>query len=850
MPKPKKVEKRYEEYKKYNNKAAVALVDYIEELNTENNENNINTLILPENDDEKEKNSKKKLGMEEVNMLIQLYEDLGCELKNEYEEKEDTNKNEAESLKKTIKAFSKDYAALQRYKRMLETKSGACKMNIEEFYENSRTRTIEISEKEFSSLSSVGEGQNVRYKVNFIVEDEPVAGVQKGDAAVGFFTRSKTGDKKISALLLEEKSGQLKKELKEKYPGAKEFIKNLEYEDATIYGNGDTGLSQLLFRNPELFGASYGINTTKKMMKQTLSIKTGNEAEHAKNSLKAVKNQEQFYAYIDYVSAILKEKYALDIKEMNGIPLNSDISKRNALTSVMADILGCGEYFAYSEKMKIKTRKKGEDVTIDGVMMMPAKGHDPSAAGVESLMTKRDGNSYEDCKGMVKSIASIQFHDYITGNGDRHPGNLFLSFDKKGKVSEGMAIDNDACFGSYEEVGNLPYGPKISTLRIIPKSMADAVKNTKPEVLEVLMQGYGLSKPEIENTINRFKDLQQKLVMIEKAYKNVKDPLYIDKKIPRIVPDEEMDKFFVNEQLSHNDFRTSDSNLFGRIIAESDYKSGMGFAFNNLLYSGCKMSADFSKEYYGRLKRELQEFSDLNASVKQEKNYRKDALFENSAKACNKILQFEEKMPDMRLLANKESVCSKEMVKKCPQFSSFKKTVKQALDSLQKYIDDTTRKSFGGEESKYEEYLTTKAEIDLYKKEIANGKGNTALESGETFSDLLKESQKNLKRLENNAEVRKIKYALKMKEKLERVNEKIEKLDSTVTELQTCEKKCISMNATKDEKKHNPYLGSARQNEGKSLVGRQRISVVNKPRINGNIDEINGAGIKNNILNL
>ena len=130
------------------------------------------------------KRNKNGLDPATVDQLMKLYEDTALEFKKKYE-----NRTDASEYKKMAKTFSKDYIALKHYKNNLER--GAEQQGIEKFYENSRTRTIEIPMGDMSLLGTVGAGQNIRYKVNFKVIDEDIDMAKEGDIVTGYFTKTK-----------------------------------------------------------------------------------------------------------------------------------------------------------------------------------------------------------------------------------------------------------------------------------------------------------------------------------------------------------------------------------------------------------------------------------------------------------------------------------------------------------------------------------------------------------------------------------------------------------------------------------------------------------------------------------
>ena len=127
-------------------------------------------------------------------------------------------------------------------------------------------------------------------------------------------------------------------------------------------------------------------------------------------------------------------------------------------------------------------------------------------------------------------------------------------------------------------------GVSFSKLRIIPKSMADAVMNTKNEMFAVLLQGYDLSDNEITVQTARLMDVKNKLEYCKKAYEDV-EAGYLDPDIPRIVPDDEMDKYMVSEQLAYTPQKEEEihhSNLFGKLTtSQSSFLSNKYSSIRN-----------------------------------------------------------------------------------------------------------------------------------------------------------------------------------------------------------------------------------------------------------------------------
>ena len=815
MPTDKRVDKRSALFDSTELESAKKLSDEIKKLKKEHKDNN------------------KKLTAAEAQQLLQLYEQLGLELKDQYASFSKKESNGAKSTKKLMKKFAKDYSALRKYKDRLDksdNKNGF--LDVEEFFENSRTRVIKLSEEGYKKLSSVGAGMNTRLKVSFLVEDEPVEGVKKGDATIGFFTESQPNFHPHRDEMMKQKAEILKKALSEKYPDAKDFIKDLKIETADSFSDG---MTEELRMYSYLFGTEYNIKNSINNLKKdmTFTLENNHEDEKLKNELKIlgkIKNEQQFFAYVEFNSGIIKENFSIDTKDNYGIQKNVDSGKRNALASEFADIFGCPESIAYAEKMDIVTKVNGEEVIKKGVMMMPAKGEDPFTFDSTSKVAKRDGFSYEDSNGLALSVAKLQLLDYLIGNSDRHTGNFFVQMGENGKVKFVQGIDNDTSFGATNEIANHCYGVPLSKMRIIPKSMADAIKNTKPEVLEVIMQGYGLNDREVANTIDRFTDLKEKLGKFDEAYKNA-DPLYIHPMIPRIVPDKNFDMFSFNEQLAYVEGTKEKCNLFGKMFHESTYSEGMSLAYQNQMTIAYTTQKDISVLYFTGLKKNMADISGLGAAAKTDGNTSSKAFneaFKKMATANDALKLASEQKKDMKLIALAQPQEIPHYFETVDDFKKYKEKVNKALDATQKFLKVMNEEVMKGT-SKFEDYQVLKAELDYYKKnggaseEEINGKKNA------------------LNKLKNDPEIKKIQAALKAREQLTELKEKVEKLEKAAKDVKISSKKYLAYyeRMKKNYNSDNAYLGSklAKQkqanvqlinNNNKGKVFMQGIQNINK----------------------
>ncbi|MBR0131845.1 MAG: hypothetical protein IJM14_02045 [Lachnospiraceae bacterium] len=758
----KKVEKRSEQYFTIKGSdAASQLVAEIDRLNE----------------------TKEKLTLTTVDKLLGLYEQLGVQLKGKYDTLNEDS-NEAKMFKKMNKRFSKDYAALIRYKRKVEKAEKEKPANnaekymddntytIEEFFENSRTRTINLSEDEMSKLSSVGASNSTRYKINFSLDDEPIEGKKKGDSCIGFFTPEKNAPITTNRNeYFKEKHEKNLEGICEKYPGAADLMKKIDH---TVFLSLEkTSADYYLVVSPDRYGTDLDLDNSidmifneisQKLMKNILQkhvksvTKNGrnikitaenfddyfnkNNYAHFINSDKTFKavydkqfekylkiydeldTAEKKYAFLETATSYMKELNAYTLRVDGAIDHYSDMSQRNALASAFADYFGCSDVIAYAEKMKIKTTKDGKNVTLKGTMMMPATGVDPSSPDLENPANKRNGFSYVDAKGLVKSVASLQFLDYLIGYTDRHSANFFLKFDENGKIIGVQGIDNDNSFGAKGNLNDTKQNfVALSDLRVIPKSMADAVKNANPEVLAVLMQGYGVNKYEIDKTVKRIKDVQEKLVKFEEIYKGT-DPTYINPNVPRIVPDEDLDKLLVNEQLATNKSNNKANNIFGKMINESNKINGMLFTYDNASKEVRNNALDIVGSYYGMIGdvKQLKEMNDqIDAPESASLNEMKNAL-NNFTASCNAV-------PDMMLIKSYDSKLNKlnknhdyHYYKTVDSFAKLKEDTRKALEATEKFIDEASNKSlasmFFSSKEKYQQYRKLNNDIKLYEDSI------------------------------------------------------------------------------------------------------------------------------------
>lgn len=805
---PRKADKRKEQYMNANLQSAEALANEIQRM----------------------KEAKEELDLEKTNNLIQLYINMGKEMGEEYK----ASKNDQEKTMlydKLAKKFTKDYTALLKYKKHLESlakldekKSSKSKKNIsvdpnktnyldiESFYESTRTRTITVSEEEMEKLEVATNSSNIRYKVPFIVEDEPIEGKKKGDSCIGYFTKAESYDTDDKDTIMELKAKAKRKLLAKKYPEAADFLEEIEYKKfiQMKYSTDEADALNaftVLTDKPYQFGLNRNRDKSKTYILEWMnkSEASDEDKDRCKEDLDRMDSDQKFMAYVEYMNYLLEVEGALTVREVNGIKFGVDTSERNALTSVFADILGCSQNIAFSEKMKIKTKKDGKDVVIKGVVMMPAKGLDILKEGIGSPLAKMDGMSFEKSPGLVKNIASIQFLDFIIRNPDRFAYNVFFNLNKDSKLTEVQGIDNDTTFTAIDNRNLLSW----SKLGVIPKSMADKIKAIDTNMLSILMRGYGLSDVEIEKVVEGVNTAKEKIASSEERYAG-KDPRYIEFGVPRILPDKDMDKLSINGQLVRQ------HGLFERLIEQGDKEIQRGDLYDND-YDKCGILAKENIEVYlSALKYGMNEINNNNVENLKFREEGAETLNDkyNAMKTeYQKIdVMYETEVPGFRFISTSMEH-SNFVFNYHNKYKDLKETVSNALEKTEEFISAMTEDIYenGG---KYEEYQTLKAERDYYKKEYSKD-GEISAENIQNLKDMDEE----IKTLEDTPEIKAINAAIKNRESLQKMVDNFNKVETLTKKLKGEVKKLDKFRdaVMDDHKLANSYEGSSLEKENNKM---------------------------------
>ncbi len=571
-------------------------------------------------------NEHKALDLRETDKLIKEYTKCGSALVKYLEKVRDEKK--AEPYRKLSKKLSKDYAALVRYRKKIQAHEQALEegkqsefrpWDIDQFFEQTTTRTVSLNGKSLDELKRYGAGSNVRYSVMFPRKDEPVKGVGEGELFNAFFTEDEAipeGYKNKEDNYLEQKTGELADETVKKYPALKNILKKGSASqkivvDYRCFVEGDTTASdirlhpgkvmtfntedQLLsklkgyikkgvteengYTHQDQLNYLKPLETIEKMNRLTDAEKRLPAEDQAKLlEKKAAEKTEALTGLVEYIGLVGRVHFQNEVKDEHKMNKTKPSGQRNALMSDLAQFFGCGEVVAFSEKMKLKVMENGKEVTKKGIIMMPAEGEDHGHAGPAShtgkatpmnlIYTDEEEKEGKNNGRLIKEVACLQLLDLICGNTDRHTANYFCKYDPDGHMVGVQGIDNDTAFGAEEDIGKLGYSIAFKNFRIIPKSMADVIQNTSSDAFLFMLQGYGLNKEEMNTVKNRFNTIKEELKKSEEKYKDAV-PGYLDPDCPRIVPDDELKDYAINEQLCYSPRVGRDrlhDNLFARIM--------------------------------------------------------------------------------------------------------------------------------------------------------------------------------------------------------------------------------------------------------------------------------------------
>ncbi|SEQ69983.1 hypothetical protein SAMN02910369_02261 [Lachnospiraceae bacterium NE2001] len=295
-----------------------------------------------------------------------------------------------------------------------------------------------------------------------------------------------------------------------------------------------------------------------------------NDFLYGKELLKMIDTPEKLKIFVNVAKPVYLAENIASVANTTGIEEGQNINRRNAAMSEVAALLGHPNLLAQSENVKINI--DGQE--MKGTFMKEAKGDDIKKLGIDSDFLKVGMESLNELE-LKKTLADIQIVDYICGNPDRHGGNMLYSLVKNqdGTISikTAQGIDNDTCLGTRNYDGISSLSPThLQDINVITKEMSEKVMALTPEKLKQTLYGFKLSSEEIDNSIERLKKLQEKVVADQKLYSKGYGKGYLVENTIKVVNDEELDELRINEDLR---IRNGGKNIFNRATSIANAKS-------------------------------------------------------------------------------------------------------------------------------------------------------------------------------------------------------------------------------------------------------------------------------------
>ena len=226
-----------------------------------------------------------------------------------------------------------------------------------------------------------------------------------------------------------------------------------------------------------------------------------------------------------------------------GLKDGDRFDQRNSAMSALAGLVGKPQLLARSTNMKF-LNEDGQE--IEGTFMEYANGLDLFGKNGEKEFAKICKDPFAPPCKAVSSLADLQIVDYLSGNVDRHGGNMSYIVDKEtGKIVDIQAFDNDTSFGIvplrkkgiFRQAGT-------ESLGVITDTMAQKIMKIKPEMMKFTLRGRGLSEEEIQEACQRLETLQD-AIRNGKEAKSIGDVASAGKQLC-IMKKEDLEKIPIN----------------------------------------------------------------------------------------------------------------------------------------------------------------------------------------------------------------------------------------------------------------------------------------------------------------
>ena len=427
----------------------------------------------------------------------------------------DRLKRETEQNEKLDAILKKDHEIME--KALIEARERGRQVTIHAIFEAARINAG-YKVKPGSIKTSSSGNLNERIPLTLTHGDEPE---QKG-----FFTK----DNRTAEGVPGEK--KLKKTL-EKYKGRMDFLSE---------GYVKALLGQIYQRDKELLGClrTSPAELAFENWQETLTKMAGIHLPGQNvNLFEKIQNAGDFHRMVDVLHDYLEVFNVISIHKTALINPKGRINRRNSAMSRMADYLGCPDLLARSENVKLKVNGK----TVRGTFMKEAEGWDYRNISAESPFLKTNIYSAENLN-LKKQIADLQILDYLSGNPDRHGGNMFYQFQEEGgtaKLIGIQGIDNDLSFGRFLMNRQVMQVVLPKEMKVITSDMALRVMDLNESKLRGLLYGYELTEKEMNAAVRRLNTLKGQIVAGSEEYAKGYGKGHLAKGHIKIVSDEELD---------------------------------------------------------------------------------------------------------------------------------------------------------------------------------------------------------------------------------------------------------------------------------------------------------------------
>ena len=287
---------------------------------------------------------------------------------------------------------------------------------------------------------------------------------------------------------------KLKEPLENIIPNYRKYLNNMK---VNVYGMAPDSLS-----DEQILGFLFNQIMTDKSVRIALK-KAGVEIDIMPTEIADILTEELEKALKERMSDIVNTR---DLALRDG----TRIDNRNSAMSALAGVLGLNKMCARSVNMKYLDEEGNE---VEGTFMELAEGLDLMGKNGEKLFVHVDDFPFGNPCSAIPELADLQILDYLSGNVDRHSGNITYKVDENGRITGIMAIDNDTSFGTVpiaKENGVFRLGG-VDELKVITEDMKEKISKMTPEMLKFSLRGRGLTDEELNAACQRLTDLKEKI---------------------------------------------------------------------------------------------------------------------------------------------------------------------------------------------------------------------------------------------------------------------------------------------------------------------------------------------------